>query len=243
MAVSRELSNASLVIPMKPLVNAKMRLLPMIDDITRQSVALAMFDHVCRVAVEVFNASDCKVLGGDTLVQQISQNYGIGFTEDRGHDLNSSISLALMEAWDADVKGVLVIPADVPMLSANDLNDLLIASDDLTQPVGTMAMADGGTNAMFWPAGVNFPPSFGEHSFSRFKAFTAASGKPLVSVNAAGLVFDVDTVEDLYYAEANIPEFSEKLTEFKSLVSQWISSNPQKPPWEMALEEEKFGSE
>ncbi|MBJ28109.1 MAG: 2-phospho-L-lactate guanylyltransferase [Chloroflexi bacterium] len=243
MATSTPFSNVSLIIPMKPLVNAKMRLSPIVDDLTRQAVALAMFDHVCSVAIQAFRAGDCRVVGGDALVEEISQNHGLQFCEDRGHDLNSSISLAIMDAWDTDSKGVLVIPADVPMVSKSDLVDLIGATDDLKSPVGTMAMSDGGTNAMFWPIGVNFPPSFGEHSFSRFKAFTSAEGKPLISVSAAGLAFDVDTPEDLNYAQSNIPNFTEKLAEFKGIVNHWISLNPVKAAWEIALEEEELTSD
>ena len=226
------------LVPMKPLALAKMRLAPDIDDTTRQAVALMMMHHVAGVAAEAAGGGNCWVVGGDALVREVAQEQAVSWQQERGQDMNSSVSLALMGAWSAGAKGVLVVSADLPMATAADLMRLIDASDGLTRPVGAMAVADGGTNAMLWPAGVSFPPAFGERSFARFQAFTAAAGSPMVAVPTQGLAFDVDSPRDLEYARGAVPGFADAMPSWVRRVQTWSAQNAPRPAWADALEED-----
>ena len=226
------------LVPMKPLALAKMRLAPDVDDVTRQAVAIMMMHHVTGVAAEAVGGGNCSVVGGDGLVREVADERSVGWQQERGQDMNSSVWFALKAAWSAGAKGVLVVPADVPMVTPADIIQLAEASEGLTRPAGAMAVADGGTNAMLWPAGVDFPPAFGEQSFARFQAFTAAAGAPLVSVSAQGLAFDVDSPIDLDYARATVPGFADAIPAWTQRVQTWLAENAPRPAWADALEEE-----
>ena len=122
------------------------------------------------------------------------------------------------------------------MVAPDDLVRLVDGSDGLTRPAGAKAVADGGTNAMLWPAGVNFPPAFGEQSFARFQAFTEAAGEPLVTVSAPGLAFDVDSPRDLDYARGAVPGFADAIPVWTRRVQTWLAANAPRPAWADALE-------
>lgn len=227
-----------ILIPMKPLASAKMRLTPDVDDVTRQAAALLMLDRVVDVSVQVVGGNRCTVIGGDSLVAEVVKSHGAGWREERGEDMNSSVALGLMDEWSAGANGVLVVSADVPMVTPADLVQIVDASESLTRPAGAMAIADGGTNAMLWPADVKFPPAFGQRSFARFQAFTAAAGSPAATVPAQGLAFDLDSPRDLEYAQSSVPGFAAALPEWSHRVRLWITQNPRRPAWADALKDE-----
>ena len=223
--------------PMKPLAAAKMRLAPEVDDMRRQGVALYMLDRVVRAAVKAFGAAACRVVGGDDLVEEVTLEAGAEWTPEQGHDLNSSLALAMMRAWKEGARAVLVTAGDLPMASAGDFRAVVEASGGLTRPVGVMAAADGGTNALLWPSDARFPPGFGERSFSRHQAAAAAAGKPLTAVMAAGLAFDLDTAADLEYAARAAPGFSDGAAAWTRHVQLWRAAHPQRAPWEVEGDE------
>ena len=220
------------LVPMKPLASAKMRLAPEVDDMTRQGVTLFMFDRVVRAAADAFGAAACRVVGGDALVEEAALEAGAEWTPEQGHDLNSSLALAMMRAWKEGAKAALVVAGDLPMASAADLRAVVEASGGLTRPVGVMAVADGGTNALLWPRDARFPPGFGERSFSRHQAAAAAAGAPLSSVTAAGLAFDLDTAADLEYAVGVAPGFRDAAAAWTRRVQRWRAAHPERAPWE-----------
>jgi len=225
------------LVPMKPLASAKMRLATRVEDTTRQGAALLMLHHVLGAIGEAVGADACTVVGGDPLVKEVTLAAGANWTQERGHDLNSSLALAMMSAWSDSAKAVLVVAADVPMIASGDILDMIAASDGLSRPVGAQAMADGGTNALLWPASANFPPAFGERSFGRHQASAAAAGTPLVSSAAGGLAFDVDNPGDLDYARGAVLGFAEALPEWGKRVQLWLAANAPRPAWADALDE------
>ncbi len=222
-----------IVIPMKPLMEAKMRLASRLMETERRGVALAMLAHVTSTASAAVGREQCIVVGGDELVEEVAQESGARWERERGHDLNSSLTLAIAQCWTEGAHAVLVLPADVPMLAASDIDALLDASGGLVQPTGVMAMSDGGTNAMLWPAGAQFVPSFGERSFGRHQSNAAATGRPLAPALAPGLAFDLDTIDDLDYAHANVTGFSEAVAEWARRAQAWMAEHPLRAPWEM----------
>ncbi len=237
MPPAAEVAGLRVLVPMKPLASAKMRLAAEVEETTRQGIALFMLHRVLGAIDEAVGAAACTVVGGDPLVEEVTRGAGASWTRERGHDLNSSLSLAMMSAWSEGARAALVVAADVPMIVAADIVDMIDASAGLTKPVGAQAMADGGTNALLWPAGVNFPPGFGDRSFSRHRASAAAAGAPLVASAAAGLAFDIDNPRDLDYARGAVPGFSEAIPEWDGRVRRWLAANAPRPAWADALDE------
>jgi 2-phospho-L-lactate guanylyltransferase len=131
--------------------------------LARPEVAQAMLDDVLRAAREV---GEVVVANGD-----------------------GGQGLAVAQAV-AGVEGpVLVVNADLPCVTADDLRELLAATPEHGSAI--VAAADGTTNAVSLSRGDLFYSVYGPGSAARFRALGA------VSVSIPNLQDDVDTAEDL----------------------------------------------
>ena len=110
--------------------------------------------------------------------------------DDRELPWNDALSAAIADVVRAPL--VAVISADLPLLRAEDVEELLSATPE--RGIAIARALDGGTNAVAMrPPGL-VPTRFGEPGSS---AVHAALGVPHVVVDLPGLAFDVDTPEDL----------------------------------------------
>ncbi len=107
-----------------------------------------------------------------------------------------AIEMATRVCVEHGVDSTLVIPADIPLLEAWELEEILKqapAEGSVLVPAG-----DGrGTNAIFRRPADLFPLRFGNDSFKPHLAAAQATGKPCVVLNFAGIAVDVDNPEDL----------------------------------------------
>jgi 2-phospho-L-lactate guanylyltransferase (CobY/MobA/RfbA family) len=131
--------------------------------LARPEVAQAMLDDVVRAAREV---GEVVVANGDG---------GQG----------PAVAAALAQV----VGPVLVVNADVPCVTGDDLRQLLAATPE--DGAAIVAAADGTTNAISLAHGGLFEPLYGDGSARRFGDAGA------VTVSIANLEDDVDTAEDL----------------------------------------------
>lgn len=96
---------------------------------------------------------------------------------------------------DLDAGPVLVVNADVPCVTADDLRALLAET-----PAGGVALVeadDGTTNALSLPGPDAFAPLYGAGSADRFRAHFGESEIECVTLRLANIADDVDTLEDL----------------------------------------------
>jgi 2-phospho-L-lactate/phosphoenolpyruvate guanylyltransferase len=93
-------------------------------------------------------------------------------------------------------KNTLVIPADIPLIQAWELEEILKHAP--TEGSVLVPAGDGrGTNAAFRRPADLFPLKFGNDSFKPHHAAAQATGKPCVVMNLPGIAVDVDNPEDL----------------------------------------------
>ena len=112
--------------------------------------------------------------------------------------LNQGLEQARFDALVDDLDSLVVLHGDLPNLRAPDVRALIDAVPPGTPGVAIAPDRAGtGTNGlMLRPPGVlNF--RFGPGSFAAHLAEAHQADVPIVSVNRAGLAFDLDTPEDL----------------------------------------------
>ena len=110
--------------------------------------------------------------------------------DDRGLAWNDALSTAMAEVVTAPL--VAVISADLPLIRADDVEELLAATPE--RGIAIARALDGGTNGVAMrPPGV-VRTHFGEPGSA---AVHASLGVPHVVVDLPGLAFDVDTPDDL----------------------------------------------
>jgi 2-phospho-L-lactate guanylyltransferase len=107
-----------------------------------------------------------------------------------------AIEMATRICGQRGVESTLVIPADIPLIRAEELQEILQRAP--RQGSVLVPAADGrGTNAAFRrPAGL-FPLRFGNDSFKPHHAAAIATGKPCIVLELPGIAVDVDNPSDL----------------------------------------------
>lgn len=181
------------IIPTKAPGDGKNRLSPVLDEMARNTLVRVMLDHVVS-AVEAARNVDKTCLVG-------SSRHGLPETlpllADPGNGLNAAIASAFDEAATGGATRVLIIHADLPRVSTQDI-ELLVAAAP-----GAVAIAPDrhgiGTNALSLPlpqaAGFTF--AFGTDSFARHSAEAQRLGLPIETIHSQGLAHDVDEPADL----------------------------------------------
>ena len=192
------------VVPMKPLRQSKTRLAGVLSQPERADLSLAMFGRVVAAAQGALGA--VWVVGGDDAVHETAERLGAVWHEDPGNDLNESLTFALDKACKNEMSAI-YLPADLPFVTAADINKIVQASGEGETLTLSPAQQDGGTNAMLIPKCLSFPPMLGKDSFRRHKRQAQSLGIPYAVCLSEGLALDLDTPGDLALCDKRQPGF------------------------------------
>jgi 2-phospho-L-lactate/phosphoenolpyruvate guanylyltransferase len=186
-----------ILIPVKNLSTAKQRLAPVLGQSARTELAQAM---LCDVAAEIAawpSRPPCALVSGDPLAAELAAQYAFELIPD---PLNPGETGAIEMATNLCVargtEYTLVIPADIPLLRAAELAEILANAPE-TGSVLAPAADGRGTNAAFRRPANLFPLRFGNDSFQPHLASARATGKPCVVLHLPRLALDVDNPADL----------------------------------------------
>jgi 2-phospho-L-lactate guanylyltransferase len=184
-------------VPVKDVVNAKQRLMRVLDGRERRELARAMLidvltalgraalDHVWVVTREPEVAALARSLGAEPLAEP----------ENRGH--TAAVATAQAEAVRQGATAFLTIPGDVPCVTAGEIRALV---DALTAPpavVLTPSRSGLGTNGVLLAPPAAMRLRFGEPSFDGHVVAARALRLDVSIVRLPGLGLDVDAPEDL----------------------------------------------
>jgi 2-phospho-L-lactate/phosphoenolpyruvate guanylyltransferase len=180
------------LIPMKPLVGAKERLAPALNPEERRRLSLAMLSDVI-VAARGFER--VWVLNSDADAASAAVEAEVEAVPDPapGAGLNASLAAATERAIGEGATGVLIVSADLPAVSAADL-------EALSNEEGLALAPDRsgtGTNAL-WRAPANaIELAFGPSSLAAHERLAREAGVDMRVVERPGLALDVDVPDDL----------------------------------------------
>jgi 2-phospho-L-lactate guanylyltransferase len=117
--------------------------------------------------------------------------------DERGSDLNGAFEKACARIrLGAEDETVLLLPGDLPQVSANDIECMIRARTGAVMAIAE-TIADGGTAAIALPASSSLHFAYGPDSFARHLIAARASGLQPRVVTAPGLVMDVDRPNDI----------------------------------------------
>jgi 2-phospho-L-lactate guanylyltransferase len=120
--------------------------------------------------------------------------------------MNAAVATGIHVARRRGAETVVVLPGDVPLISAADVRELLEAAGGAPRAVVVGSSRDGlGTNALLLRPPDVIEPSFGPPSVERHRQAGVAAGALSVVRAGLGLALDVDTPEDLAALRARAP--------------------------------------
>jgi len=185
------------VVPIKRLGAAKQRLTALLGE-AREEFAYLL---ACRT-LDVVRASGLFdgiiVVGPDPRIAAAALARGAVVLDDRDASLNEACSLGLAAAAERAARIAVLMPADLGLLSASALADVLRRYAALREghaAIGLVRCKDGtGTNMVLIDPAQPFVPRFGADSFARHADAAAGAAHELT---APEVTFDIDAAEDL----------------------------------------------
>ena len=186
------------IVPVKPLRRGKSRLAGMLSEDERTELNRTLLQHTLKTLSELKELEHVLVISRDPQALMIARNYGARTVHEDGHsELNTALKRATVIAQVYATRGVLVLPADLPLITSEDIHALIERAMDPPVVVIAPDRHEKGTNALLIsPAGL-IEYDFGENSFQRHCELVKKAGARLEIVNLPSLGLDLDVPEDL----------------------------------------------
>ena len=195
-----------IVLPMRTVSGGKARLGGALDAEEREELVLGMLLHTLSVLGEWQVCRRIHLVSPDPVVDAATRQTGVEVSVHRqdGEGLNEGIRLGISAARIEDATSLLVLPGDLPHLSVEALDGLIMAADAAMTaaaggPLVAIAPSDArsGTNALLLRPPEVITPLFGTDSFEAHLRAAAAAGAAVQVVSDPVLGFDLDTPDDL----------------------------------------------
>ena len=184
------------IVPVKQLDQAKSRLAKIVTPAARQKLVLTMLCDVLRILIHSPRIDGVGVISSDPTVLALAASEGAEPLLDQTVDLNSALEQASRQVAARGATGVLVLPADVPLVKDSDIATLLDAADD-GPGIVIAPSSDGGTNALLVRPPSAVPFQFGLDSLQRHCEVAQQHKLPIRVIHTAGLSIDIDNCDDL----------------------------------------------
>jgi len=195
-----------IAVPVKDLVNAKQRLMPVLSPEERMELADAMLRDVLT-ALSAGRAGQVWVVTRDPRVARLAQDFNTGLlaeTENRGH--TAAVAQAQAVAARAGARVFLTVPGDTPCVTASEIVELVSAARAVDPVTVLVPSRSGlGTNGVALSPPSAMPLTFGEPSFDNHVEVARARGLGPRILRLPGLGLDIDAPEDLLALAAEAP--------------------------------------
>lgn len=206
--IGADLSRTWALVPIRGLETAKTRLGGGLDAEERRDLVVDLLRRTLAATRDARRIAGTIVVTMDPEAAGIARDHrAVGLVE-RAPGLNGAISAARSVAFARGATAVLVLPADLPAVSA-DAVDTLIEAATVTKRAeaagGLVALVTdqhgSGTNALLISPPGLIDPQFGPASRDLHRTAAAAAGATFIELDGP-LALDVDTPDDLVVAEA-----------------------------------------
>lgn len=191
----------AVLIPMKELAQAKMRLADVLDGRQRSGLALAMLTDVISACITSGCFDEVAVIGNDSEVAWHVREMGAKPLAEPATLTGLNESLTFGQRYLARrvaVDELLILPADIPLIHADDVKSLVEALTAGDAPrVVLVRSRDNGTNALGLRPPEAIDMHFGRNSADAHRAAADALRIDIVEIENPRLAFDVDAPDDV----------------------------------------------
>ncbi len=206
-SAAADLASLHVIVPLRGSGSGKSRLGEALDAEEREALVLGMLSRTLDVLASWPAVRDTWLVTEDERTTQLvrlarPQVRIVGQPLDGG--LNGALRAARDAAVAAGASAILLLPADLPLITLGALDGLLDGADAALaagegRPVVAIAASDvrGGTNALLLTPVDIIQPQFGEASLEAHLRAAESAGASVQVVIDPALGFDLDTTEDL----------------------------------------------
>ena len=201
------------VVPVRGLPAGKRRLAALLDADERNDLVRAMLDDVVAALVAAESVGSILIASRDVAARDEASRLGVGFLDQTDIRLGYNRAVAFAQDALGDAEAMLVVPADVPLITPDSVD--LVVSSAPDGPVVVVAPAhDGGTNGLLLRPPDVIAPQFGPSSARAHEQAAAAAGDAGVPFRLARIdvwAFDLDTPSDLRWLQETLPQLPESI--------------------------------
>ena len=202
------------IVPIKHLTGTKSRLKPVLNPSGRAGLTIYMMKNVLT-ALKGAGVQHFCVVSPDLIVLQYAEEEGAATLLQESHGLNQALEEGRDWAVEKGASALLVLPADLPLLGAPDVEAVVEEAEGGEDPL-VVASPDAtgtGTNALLLRPPDAVPFLFGPNSFDAHLSAAREREIPTRVCERIRLSFDLDTVGDLAQVGGGLLSASVDLSE------------------------------
>ncbi len=182
------------IIPAKPLNQAKTRLSPLLSPAQRMLLSRQLLQRTIQLAHQL---GEVVVVSRDAALRRLAKQAGAWALVESGSELNQALRQAAEWVAARGEPATLILPGDLPLLTPADLTAMARLGSQPPALVIAPCQRGDGTNALLLrPPGV-IPFAFGPDSFNRHLQAARSIGLEPVIYRSATVALDLDIPEDL----------------------------------------------
>jgi len=193
------------IVPVKPLRRGKSRLAKVISAEERADLNQYLLEHTIQVLSTIDVIEHILVISRDTEALALARDLGARTVQEYGSPgLNTALTRAVEIAKSYETCGILIIPADLPRLNADDLRGIIAHKNQPPVVVIAPDRKKEGTNALLVcpPDLIKF--NYGPGSFEKHCQAARDAGIRLEICDIPSLELDLDEPEDLALIEPDL---------------------------------------
>jgi 2-phospho-L-lactate guanylyltransferase len=111
------------------------------------------------------------------------------------HGLNDAIAYAQQQHQNDGA--ILIVPADLPLITAAEIDELVAAASDEPRVVAIAPATDGGTNGLLLRPPTIIGPAYGPDSAKRHEEAARRSDARVITLRSPHWLLDLDTPEQI----------------------------------------------
>jgi 2-phospho-L-lactate guanylyltransferase len=185
------------LVPVKDLTQAKVRLSPLLSPAERHALAAAMLDDVLAALRQASLVERIALVTTDSYALALAAQWGFEVVDEgSGRGETGAVELAVKVCREQGASSLAVIPGDIPLLTAGDV-DCIMQYGAQYDVVVVPSWDSRGTNAVLLRPPDALQLRFGSWSFFPHVKQAKRKGLSYKVVRLPRIALDVDTPEDL----------------------------------------------
>jgi 2-phospho-L-lactate guanylyltransferase len=193
------------IVPVKPLRRGKSRLSGVLTEDQRTALNMLLLAHSVDILKATPEIEQVLVVSRDPAALALAREHGARTVQENGApQLNVALTRATIVAKNYATNGVLIVPADLPLITPQDIRSMLEFSHDPPVVVVAPDRHRLGTNALLICPVALIQYDFGPGSFERHCERARQAGARLEICELPSIALDVDLPEDLHLVNAQL---------------------------------------
>jgi 2-phospho-L-lactate guanylyltransferase len=193
------------IVPVKPLQRGKSRLAKVLTPDERTTLNKGLLENTVNTLLSIPEIAHVLVVSRDTAALALARSLGARTVQENGApQLNVALSRATEIAKTFATQSVLVLPADLPLITPEDVQVMLSKAFDPPVVVVVPDRNKNGTNALLLSPPDLIEYHYGDNSFKKHCDLAREAGARLEICELSSLTLDLDEPEDLSLLEQKL---------------------------------------